>query len=78
MAVANSIALATVVSYNQFRRDIAEYGSVLLPYHEKIQQDGKSTGGSVVPPKTVTPGKANPGFVPKPHQFVIPTIGGSH
>jgi len=78
VAVANSIALATVVAYNQFRRDIAEYGSVLLPYHEKIQQDGKSASGVVTPPKTVTPGKANPGFVPKPHQFVIPTIGGSH
>lgn len=73
VTLANSLPLTTVQAYNQYRRDIAAYSSVLLPYHQQIQQ--MSTLGSVATtPSTVQAGTANTGFVPRPLQFVIPTI----
>jgi hypothetical protein len=72
-----SINLATVQTYNQFRRAIAEYAAMLKPYHEQVQQD-TPPGSSFLhtpSPEKAKFGTPDPAFDPKPDAFKVPDLG---
>ncbi|HEX5734542.1 MAG TPA: hypothetical protein VF131_17035 [Blastocatellia bacterium] len=75
LADADSIDLAQVILYNQFRVLIATTFSTLLPYHEQINQETTVNAPIAVAPKTVPTATPDPSFDPKPADFTVPGIG---
>lgn len=67
-----SVTVDQAVIYNKFRRTVAQYGSMLLPYHRALSENQGS--GIVTPPSTVPTGEADPNFDPNPSQFTIPGV----
>jgi hypothetical protein len=73
IADVEGVDLSQVQAYNKFRVFMAEYASVLLPYHKEIQ-DKTEKGKVPKSPDKITPAKPDPNFDPKPEDFKIPGL----
>jgi hypothetical protein len=76
VAEVESVDLDRVRKFNTFRRYIAEFASVLKPFHEQVRRETPPNAKGPASPRDPDFGKPDPDFDPHPDDFTIPGVEG--